>query len=82
MQLGTQLAAILACWGGVSKGFSYLWLSVAMKALAVGVVSMQRLDDARLVRCLCFLCLGPRNATYSTCSVHIPVLHDSCNLRV
>lgn len=47
IQLGTQMAAALSCWDKGTPGL-YLWLSIAMKALVVGVVSMQRLDDRRL----------------------------------
>ena len=48
IQMATQMAAALSCWDKGSLGL-YLWLSVALKALVVGVVSMQRLDDRRLV---------------------------------
>ena len=48
IQMGTQMAAALSCWDKGPLGV-YLWLSVGLKALVVGVVSMQRLDDRRLV---------------------------------
>lgn len=48
VQLVTQLAAALAYWGEGPAG-SILWLSLTVKALVVGVVYMQRLDDRRIV---------------------------------
>lgn len=50
LQLSTQLAAALWWWGKGQVGYWYLLASVGMKALVVGIVSMQRLDDTRLVR--------------------------------
>ncbi|CAM9121074.1 unnamed protein product, partial [Scytosiphon promiscuus] len=50
LQLSTQLAAALWWWGKGQMGYWYLWASVGMKALVVGIVSMQRLDDTRLTR--------------------------------
>lgn len=49
IQLSTQLAAALSWWDRGEVGYWYLLASVGMKALVVGVVSMQRLDDRRLV---------------------------------
>lgn len=50
IQLATQLAATLSWWGKGQVGHWYLLASVGLKALVVGVVSMHRLDDKRLVR--------------------------------
>lgn len=50
IQLATQLAAALSWWGRGQVGHWYLLATVGMKALVVGIVSMQRLDDKRLVR--------------------------------
>lgn len=48
LQLVTQLATALALWGDGAAG-NELWLSAGMKVLVVGVVSMERLDDKRMV---------------------------------
>lgn len=50
IQLATQLAAALSWWDRGQVGHWYLLATVGMKALVVGIVSMQRLDDKRLVR--------------------------------
>ncbi|CAM9270584.1 unnamed protein product [Hapterophycus canaliculatus] len=50
LQLSTQLTAALWWWGKGQVGHWYLLASVGMKALVVGIVSMQRLDDTRLTR--------------------------------
>lgn len=50
IQLATQLAAALSWWGRGQIGRGYLLASVVLKALVVGIVSMQRLDDKYLVR--------------------------------
>lgn len=67
IQLATQLAATLACWDSESMGFVYVWLSMGMKALVIGVVNMQRLDDKRVVSnqlirvsCDCARLKGPK----------------------
>lgn len=50
IQLATQLAAALSWWGREQVGRWYLLASAGLKALVVGIVSMQRLDDQHLVR--------------------------------
>lgn len=62
IQLATQLAAALSWWGRGKVGHWYLLASVGLKALVVGAVSMQRLDDKWLVRSS-KLFLSTRNAT-------------------
>lgn len=49
IQLMTQLAACLGCWGYALSDLIFVSVSIAMKGFVVGVVSMQRLDDKRLV---------------------------------
>lgn len=49
IQLSTQLAAALSWWDRGQVGFWYLLVSLGTKVLVVGIVSMQRLDDRRLV---------------------------------
>lgn len=49
IQLMTQLAACLGCWGYALSDLICVSVSISMKGLVVGVVSMQRLDDKRLV---------------------------------
>lgn len=63
IQLATQLAATLSWWGKGQVGHWYLLASVGLKALVVGVVSMHRLDDKRLVRSseLCKSFVNPQN---------------------
>lgn len=56
IQLTTQLGAALSWWGRGQVGDWYLLASVGLKALVVGVVSMQRLDDKRLVRLSKLIC--------------------------
>eukprot|EP00903_Cladosiphon_okamuranus_P022077 g20303.t2 len=50
IQLATQLAAALSWWGRGQVGHWFLLASVGLKALVVGIVSMQRLDDKWLTR--------------------------------
>lgn len=50
IQLATQLAAALLWWDRGQVGHWYLLASVGLKAIVVGIVSMQRLDDKRMVR--------------------------------
>lgn len=49
IQLSTQLAAALSWWGKGQMGVWLMLVSLGTKLLVVGIVSMQRLDDKRLV---------------------------------
>ena len=49
IQFVMQLAAALACWNYAYSWLIIFWVSVVTKGIVVGVVSMQRLDDQRLV---------------------------------
>lgn len=74
IQLATQLAAALSWWGKGQVGHWYLLASVGLKALVVGVVSMHRLDDKRLVRLSKLFCstrkpCGLADAYEAVCSL-------------